>query len=368
MSHYEQRLEADRHKIALEVEAVGEAVETAQRLAIEALLAGDRQQAARTILGDLPINRRVLRLDRACHAFVARHLPSAGHLRWVSSVLRLNVELERIGDYAATICRAAVQLTEPPPAPVARDLELMADQGRRVLSQAMRSWNEGNAELARGTLGMVAQAAGASDKVFTDLLDAGQRAERPLADLFALLTVFNRLDRVIAQAKNICEETVFAVTGETKAPKVYRVLFLDEKNDCWSQLAAAHARKAFAECGEFASAGWAPAEVIEPRCAAFMDRHGLETAGLEPTSLEARRGFFADAHVIVSLGGDPRPHVGRTPYHSVVLEWPVLEWPAGPELADLDQERVETLLRDGLRDISARLVELIQLLRGEEAL
>ena len=70
---------------------------------MHALLTRDRELAAEVILGDLPINREVRAIDALCHAFVARHLPSAGHLRFVSSVLRLNVELERIGDYAVTI-------------------------------------------------------------------------------------------------------------------------------------------------------------------------------------------------------------------------------------------------------------------------
>ncbi|MEM7585763.1 MAG: PhoU domain-containing protein [Acidobacteriota bacterium] len=361
MSHYEERLEADRRKIAREVQAVGERVEAAQQAAIEALLSGDRALAYRTVLDDLPVNRRVRRIDRRCHAFVAQHLPSAGHLRWVSSVLRLNVSLERIGDYASTIGRSAVQLTQTPPEAVARDLELMADQGRRVLSQAMRSWNEGNAEMARGTLGMAAQASGAAAKVFADLLDAGDRGERPIGDLFALLTVFNRLGRVAAQAKNICEETIFAVTGETKAPKTYRLLFVDEKDDCWTQLAVAQARKAFPDSGHYASAGWAPAEALEPRCRVFMDRHHLDPTSLEPTRLDSRGAAFADAHVIVSLGGDPRPHVERIPYKTVVLDWQV-----GTDLTDLDQERAESQLRDGLRDLSARLTELMELLHGEE--
>ena len=54
-----------------------------------ALLTLDRDLAYATVLGDKPINREIRELDRLCHAFVARHLPSAGHLRFVSSVLRL---------------------------------------------------------------------------------------------------------------------------------------------------------------------------------------------------------------------------------------------------------------------------------------
>ena len=362
MSHYEQRLEADLEKIRGRVRGVGAEVEAAVTAAVHALLTGNRSRAYEIILHDLPINREVRSIDRDCHAFVARHLPSAGHLRFVSSVLRLIVELERIGDYAATICREAVQLSETPTGTVARDLELMADQSRRALNQAMRAWNEGSAELARGTVGMTKQAGGASHKVFADLLREGKKDPRPLKDLFALLVVFNRLDRVIAQAKNICEETLFAVAGESKAPKRYRVLFVDEKNDCQSQLAEAYARKAFPESGDYASAGWAPAAGLEPRCLLFMERHGLDASRLAPTLLEPIHEELASYYVIVSLAGDPRPHIPEVPFHTALLEWDV-----GPSADGLDQERAEKLLEETYKRIAHEIRGLMETLRGEEA-
>ncbi len=362
MSHYEERLKADLEKIRGRVRGVGARVANAVTGAVHALLAGNRAQAYGIILGDLPLNREVRSIDRDCHAFVARHLPSAGHLRFVSSVLRLIVELERIGDYAATICREAVQLTETPAGTVARDLELMADQSRRALNQAMRAWNEANAELARGTVGMTKQASGASHKVFEDLLREGKEDPRPLKDLFALLVVFNRLDRVIAQAKNICEETLFAVAGESKAPKRYRILFVDQKNDCQSQLAEAYARKAFPESGEYASAGWAPADGLEPRCQLFMERHGLDASSLEPSLLEPVHEELASHYVIVSLGSDPRRQIPEVPFHTVLLEWDV-----GPGPEGMDQERAERLLEETYKRIAHHVRELMETLRGEEA-
>lgn len=360
MSLYEERLAADVEKIRRRVEDIGARVIQAQKTAVHALLTGDRALAYETILGDHPINREIRSIDRACHAFVARHLPSGSHLRFVSAVLRLGVGLERIGDYASTICRHAVQLSAPPLPAVASDLDLMADQGRRVLEQALAAWNEFNAELARGTIGMARQSAGASHKVFEDLLQEGQEKRPPLKDLFALLVIFNRLNRVIAQAKNICEETIFAVAGETKAPKVYRILFLEEKNDCASQLAEAYAGKAFPTTAACQSAGWAPAEGLEPRCLAFMERNDLDASGLQ-AKLPVYEDL-ADYHVIVSLGGDVRPHLPEIPYHTVVLEWNL-----GPGIEGMDQERAGKLLAEMFKEIVSRLGELMETLRGEDA-
>ena len=362
MSHYEERLEADKKRIRRRVTRIGERVEQAQKNAVRALLTGDRALAYDTVLGDLPINREVRSIDRSCHAFVALHLPSAGHLRFISSVMRLTIELERIGDYAVTIAREAVQLEAPPPALVARDIELLADLGQRVLAQAVKAWDEESAELARGTLGMVGQVRGTFDKVIRDLVREGQAADHALSDLLALQVVLNRLGRVADQAKNICEETLFAVAGESKAPKTYRVLFVDETNTGPSQLAAAYARKAYGEVGRFDSAGWAPAKELDPHYRRFMEARGLDAEELAPTSLASRPSGLAGYHVVVSLGGDVRPHVEEIPFHTAVLEWDDVS----PSLNGLDAERTGALLATAQKDLGARVRALMELLRGEE--
>ncbi|MHC5010790.1 MAG: phosphate signaling complex PhoU family protein, partial [Planctomycetota bacterium] len=196
MTHYEERLEKDLDAIRSRLTEVARAVRHALKNAIHALLNMDRKMAAETIIGDLKINRAIREIDRLCHAFVARHLPSAGHLRFVSSVLRMDITIERIGDYAATISREALQLSAPPPPAVARDIEMMADQSLRMFAQSMKAFFEQSPELARGTRGMSDALQSTFHKVFTDLLSEADRGSRPVADLFALLLVLNRLERV----------------------------------------------------------------------------------------------------------------------------------------------------------------------------
>ena len=114
MTHYEERLEQDLAAIRERVRDITQRVDVALAHATKALITGDRGLANETILGDLVINRRVRKLDGRCHAFVARHLPSAGHLRFVSAVMRLSIALERIGDYAVVIARELGQLDQEP--------------------------------------------------------------------------------------------------------------------------------------------------------------------------------------------------------------------------------------------------------------
>lgn len=362
MTHYEERLENDLGKIRAGIAEVGERVEEAFRNAIHAVLTQDHDLAAATILGDLPINRQVRQIDHWCHSFVARHLPSAGHLRFVSSALRMNVELERIGDYAVAIAREQNQLSAPLPPTVARDVDFLGDQAKAMLHQAMKAFNQGNAELARGTMGMAKQIGSAYQKVFDDLLEEGEKRDRPIKDLFATLVIFNRIGRVSDQAKNICEETVFVATGKTKEPKVYRVLFIDERNDALSQMAAAYSHRAFPESGSFSSAGWAVADKIDRRLVAFAEKKGFDLGGCAPQSLSSLWDEIEDYHVIVSLQGDPRPHLEEIPFHTVLLAWDVGEAPG-----DVDQQRAEAMLEEAYKVTAARVSDLMETLRGEDA-
>ncbi len=357
MSHYEERLQTDLDAIRDQVEAVGKAVTVAVQRASRSLLAFDRAEAAETILGDMPINRAIRAIDKECHLFVARHLPSAGVLRFISSVLRLTIGIERIGDYAAKMARETVQLSEPVSDIVARDVELMSEQSIGMLKQALRSFIDGDAEHARGTMGMAAQVDSSFERVWFDLLREGEEKSRSIADLFALLTVFRRLERISDQAKNICEETVFAVTGKTKAPKLYRVLFVDGPNSCWSPLAEAVAAKGFPNSGAYASAGWAPADAIEPALEAFLESKGIPSRHARPVALPTTHDELDDYHVIVNLGTGLHGHLAERPFKTVLLDWDLA--PDGPV--------TDEVLAEVHKQVAFKTRELMEKLRGEDA-
>ncbi len=352
MTHYDRRIEQDEQTIRERVRKVADKVERALDDAVRAILTDDRALANATILGDLEINREIRDIDHLCLAFVARHLPTAGHLRFVSAVRRLIIELERVGDYAVTMCRAAVQLKAPPPGPILRDIEMMADHSRQTLSESIKAFNNGNADQARVVRNLTRQMASSFRRAMADLVREGESGERDLADIFALQSILGRLERVNDQAKNICEETIFAVTGETKPPKVYRVLFIDERDDCRTKLAEAVARNDFPDSGRYASAGWKPAAEPDAACRRALDDEGLDLDEYEPNLLRPVRDVLDDYHVIVGVGADARPHIPELPFHTVLLHW---------ELAPAESATA------ALPEIRERVRGLMRTLRGEDA-
>lgn len=362
MSHYEQRLQRDLDEIRNRVDAIGATVSAAIRKAVHAFLTGEKDLAAEVILGDRPVNREVRDIDHLCHTFVVRHLPSAGHLRFVSSVLRLNVELERVGDYAVTICREAAQISERPPSKVLADIELIAGQASEVLDQSLLAFRDGNADLARGTMAMADQVQATFQRAYVDLLAAGKKQKRPVHDLFALLVVLTSIGRVADQAKNTCEQVVFATTGEVKRERTYRILFLDARNDGLSQIAEAYARKAFPRSGEYESAGWEPAPRLSSQCRHFLDRNGYDAEELSPKGMPTLSEELARFHLVIGLEPGARDRLPEIPFRTVVLEWDL-----GPINDDLDQERSQAMLEAAFKKIADRMHDLMETLRGDEA-
>jgi phosphate transport system protein len=301
MSHYEERLERDLQQINQQVRQLATRVETSVKDAVHALLTGNKVLAASTILADGPINRAMRHIDALCHSFIAVHLPSAGHLRLVSSIFRANILLERIGDYAVTICRELGQLSQLPEGELAGGVELMATESRNVLKYSIQAFEQGNVELAQGSMSIAAEVQATFSKVFEELLD--EQKQWPLIDRFAIFVVYHRLERIADQAKNLCEEAIFQAMGKTKPSKVYRILFLDQDGSYLAPMAAAIARKSFPESGEYSCAGWQAGSELLADMVDFMSERGSELATGTPVKLDFTPAELAEYHVIIGLQG-----------------------------------------------------------------
>lgn len=356
MSHYEQRLANDKAAIRSRIVTMGRLCTEAVIRATAAMLDGDRPKAYQVVLDDLPINRESRSIDKACHAFVARHLPSAAHLRFVSSVMRMNVELERVGDYAVSIARHAVQLDEPPKGRIAEEMKTLSDRAADMMSDALTAFEGGDAELARDTKPVAKAMQHGFDAVFEQLTTDDAITRRRGAHLFA---VFNKLERVADQAKNICEETLFELLGETKPPKRYRVLFVDGRNSLISPLAELLARKAFPESGQYESAGYQPADALSDELVSMALDVGLDVSGLAPRKLDEKT--LSKFHVVVWLNGDPHKHIAEMPYKTVLLAWDL------PKIADAEAGDLRKQLNKISNELSSLITDLMVTMRGEDA-
>lgn len=353
---YEVRLEKDLNDIKDRVSKISVLVATALRQSLRAIEHDDKKLAYQTILEDNPINREVEACDRACHYFVARHLPAAGHLRLISSVLRANVVLERVGDYAATICREATHLQAPIGSPLATEIKLIGQESLQMFEQSVAAFIGENADLARGTMVLESQIDDRFDVAFGHLIGMGESSGMPVDDLFGTLVILSMLERVSDQAKNICEYAVFVAEGETKKRKPVPVLFLDRSNDVSGPIAVAIGRKAYPDHGVYGTAGVTPASGIEESVVGLLSQLGHETSDLKPAGLDSIESW-SDFKVIVCLERDVSKEIDPVPFSTVIVDW----W-------DLPKASVDdpAALTELYRALSGYVSSLMVTLRGED--
>ena len=349
MSHLEERMEADLNYIRDWLWNIGEDVEKALRNAKKILLLRDPDMAYDVILGDHPINRDSRQCDRLCHTFIARYLPGAGALREMASTIRINVILERIGDYAVTICRESLQLEAPLPEKFSAKIDAIADDSIEILTGARTAFREGNAEQAIALMQAAKRMEGRMDGFYDELFAEDDRMDA--TTMMVIFVVFNMFKRVADQAKNVCDQTVFAVRGVAKLPKVYRILFLDQPGSGLGQLAAAIGQKNFPDTAEFTCATPGVTEQPSDALLEFLAETGLPDSELVTERLEGLEHDFSDYIVLVSVNGRVSDYVDKVPFHTSALNWSL------PESDDLAGH---------YRQLRSQIIDLVTLLAGTE--
>lgn len=352
LSLYDKRLEADLLAIRDRLQMVGEQVEENLRHGIRAVLEVDRRLANETIIKDRAVNQDIRDLDHMCHLFVARHLPSGGHLRFISAALRLSVALERVGDYAVAICRVARQIESPLPDAVRSNIDMMGRHAGKALGTAVKGFLEEDPDSARVSRGMSSQAAAIYPYAFELLITEADSDRRPSRDLFGALLVFRLLQRTAEQAENTCEMTLFAVAGKRKKEKRYRILFVDSDHAIIGKLAELALAESYPHAGRFRSAGLEPGASFDPRLLAFCRRRGLPLPDDEPPrSFSEALDVGPHYHVVVGLDVDPSRYF-KPPYRTAVLQWDLKE---DGVTAETEVDELYRNLMTRMRDFMATL-------------
>jgi phosphate transport system protein len=352
--HYEQRLEADLQKIRSAISDVSHRVRDAFDRAIKALCENDRETLYQVVLGDLEINRDIRQIEARCHAFIARHLPAAGHLRFISSVLRLTVALERAGDYSATISQVFLLLAKPLTKEYSDKICELGEQSNTMLQDAVTAFLRGNTELAQSARRIGFKIDKSYEAIFQQLIDSGK--DMSPMELASLLRIFTKVERFSDQAKNVCKEVIFAVTGELNEANVFRILFLDKRNDLIGHLAAAIAWKFFPKGGIYFSKGWEPSDKIHPELESVAIRFGLDITRARPGLVERFEDSPSEYRIVVAINLDDEAKLPRIPYQTVLVKWRVEEPSAsqGPER----EKQLDQLVRDLVGNVQLLMEQL----------
>jgi phosphate transport system protein len=206
-THFQQELA----KLKEELLKMGGLAERAISNAIDALVRRDTPLAEKTIGEDEKINKMELLIDEWCLKLLALHQPLAADLRFITSAMRINVELERIGDLAVNIAERVVSLNEEPQLKPYIDIPRMAEITKNMVKDVLDAFVNGDADLARGVCQRDDQVDALNDQVFRELITYMLADPKTITRAVHLIIVSRYLERIADHATNIAEGVIFMV-------------------------------------------------------------------------------------------------------------------------------------------------------------
>ncbi len=210
MRHMMREIDGLKRKIL----SLGGLVEENLRLAIRAIESRDVVEAQRVIVTDRLIDETEVEVEEDCLKILALYQPVASDLRFIVAVIKINNELERIGDLAVNIAERALSLAQEQPVPVPELLAVMCDRSSTVLEMALDALVREDSVRAR----VVLAADDEIDALYAALIDALKDVIRnhpeQLDAAVLLFSVARQLERLADHATNIAEDVLYMVEGE----------------------------------------------------------------------------------------------------------------------------------------------------------
>jgi phosphate transport system protein len=193
--------------------AMGGEAEQQVRNAIRAVAEPNAQLAEQVLRGDRPINDLHLEIDERCLNILARQPREAGDLRVIVSGLKINGDLERIGDFAVNIAEATLSYLRHPPVKPLIDIPTMGDIAQAMLRDALNAYVRHDQGLATGVLHRDDEVDALKDRVFRELLQCMRDTPDLTTSALELILVSRHIERVADHATNIAEDVIFMISG-----------------------------------------------------------------------------------------------------------------------------------------------------------
>ena len=193
--------------------AMGGEVESQLRTAISGLVHRDRDVAETVLGGDHSINRYHVLLDKECYELLVRFRGNDQEIRTIVANIKINNELERIGDFAVKVAETTFRYLEHDPVKPLIDIPRMAEVAQGMLRDSLNAYVEQSTELAQRVIGRDATVDGLHEQVSRELLGVMMNEQKHAVASLNLLSITNCLERVGDHATNIAEDVIYMVAG-----------------------------------------------------------------------------------------------------------------------------------------------------------
>ncbi len=206
---YDVQLDDLRNKLL----SLGGKVETEIATCMRSLAERDSVLAEQVIAQDREVNRMEVEIDEACRRLLVLRQPAASDLRFITTALKIVVDLERIGDLAVNVAERAIDLNQSPPLRPMHDLTKLAELCQKQVRAALDAFVDGDVAKAEAVIKDDDLLDSVYHNLFSELLALMMEDPRNIRRANSLLFVAKHLERLGDHATNVAEMVIYMVRG-----------------------------------------------------------------------------------------------------------------------------------------------------------
>jgi phosphate transport system protein len=209
----ERRLDQDLDRVRQALLKMGGMVEGMVAKATQSLLDRDNQLCAEVIEGDNQVDQLEIEIDEACHLILGTKQPTAVDLRFLVAVMKINSDLERIGDSAVNIAQSVEQLNAQPTLKPYIDLPHLSELVQAMVRKSLDAFVRRDTELATEVCQSDDAVDGLYKQIFRELLTYMIEDPKTVSRALHLLLISRNMERIADHATNIAEDVIYYVEG-----------------------------------------------------------------------------------------------------------------------------------------------------------
>ena len=212
-AHTDRTYEQELKQLRVLIARMGGEVSDMLARSLLAIRTGDAALAGAVIAADRRINALEVQVDELCMRIIARRQPVASDLRFIATSLKLDTDIERVGDLCVDICERVIDLGRPVDGEAGAALRWLGERVMEMLETAVEAFLGADVRLAKRVLESDEAVEDGYQRLFEMLLEAMRAARVPSEDGVRLQAVGRYLERIGAHATNLAEMTIFYAQG-----------------------------------------------------------------------------------------------------------------------------------------------------------
>ncbi len=208
-----RHLQDELEQLKTRLLGMGGFAEDRVRASVQSLVSRDPDMVDRVLAGDGPINQLHIEIDNLCFTLLALHQPMAVDLRAIVSAVKINTDLQRVGDLAINIAEAATRYLKHAPVKELIDIPRMATLAQTMLRDSLDAYVRRDIAMAETVLSEDDTLDALKTQVFRELLTYVLADPTKIEPALDLILISRHLERIGDHATNIAEDVIFMVTA-----------------------------------------------------------------------------------------------------------------------------------------------------------